>query len=813
MKTTRQLSIVAGLALSFGVSQARPDEPVRRVTGDDTPTVLAFKNVSVEQLLPFIVEATGKVVMPQPDVLNRKVTVWNDQPIPRDEALNYVFLTLQQAGIGVVETDKTVSLRDISEIDRQDVAVIPGSVSVLGRTDLGTMAEKVYTLYYSTAEEMGKLLKDSIPSYAKMTVDKESNQIAVLGNIALLQRIERKVKSLDQQEPGAIISETFLLRYADATQIKTNIEELYADTNASRNAANANNRNRGFVFPGQQQQEESAAPSANLRVTANTQQNAVTVSGEPGVIAEIRRQITEFWDKPLPPDSVIPKVYDLRFTDAIEMKALLEQMFGQETTSAGGGGGGGNRGGQQGNQPQAGLGAGRLAGQFSFQAMPSANRLLVIAKSPDNLAAMDEIIAQLDAPSDAGLPAIVELKHASAEELAEQLNSLLALEGTLAQIPRSESGLSEGAGASASPFAQDQQTNQNQQDQTSPESITFWWQRSSPPSDDAGVSNLVGQIRIVPVWRQNALMVLAPVEYKNAVVRLIGDLDRPGRQVLLRAIIAEISSDDATAFGLRWSNTTINPTNQDNIIAIGTNTTGTENNVLGSLFDTSVLTANMDLNLLLQALNEKARVNILSEPRIFTSDNQEAEFFDGQDIPFITESQPNNQGNLLQSFDYRAVGIQLRVRPRITVKREVDLRVNLELSSIVPGETLFGGFIVDRRETTTQLILKDGQTVVISGIFRSEVSDIVRKVPLLGDIPLIGWLFKSIDKQKTNSELVVFITPFVVDNTDETDDLNQNDLEWLQRQRDDHKAPPVPDRGGDEVPSEPQEGDPSPGGG
>lgn len=807
MKTPQQIAIVAGLALAVGALRARPDEPLRRVTGDDTPTVLAFKNVSVEQLLPFIVEATGKVVMPQPDVLNRKVTVWNDQPIPRDEALNYVFLTLHQAGIGVVETDKVVSLRDISEIDRQDVAVIPGSVSVLDRTDLGTMAEKVYTLYYSTAEEMGKLLKDSIPSYAKLTVDTESNQVAVLGNIALLQRIERKVKSLDQKEPGAIISETFLLRYADATQIKTNIEELYAEDDATSRAGGDNNR-RGFVFPGQQQQqEESAAPSANLRVTANTQQNAVTVSGEPGVIAEIRRQITEFWDQPIPPDSVIPKVYDLMNSDPVEIKTILESMLQQETSGATGGGG--NNRGQQNVQTQSGLGS----GGFTFEAMPSANRLLVIAKSPDKLEAIDRIIEQLDAPTDAGLPAIVELKHASAEELAEQLNSLLALEGTLAQIPRSESGLSEDAGAGASPFAQDQQTTQDQQAETSPDAITFWWQRSSPPTDDAGVSNLIGQIRIVPVWRQNALMVLAPVEYKNAVVRLIEDLDRPGRQVLLRAIIAEISSDDATAFGLRWSNTTINPTNQDNIIAIGTNTTGTENNILGNLFDTSVLTADIDLNLLLQALNEKADVNILSEPRIFTSDNQEAEFFDGQDIPFITESQPNSQGNLLQSFDYRAVGIQLRVRPRITVKREVDLRVNLELSSIVPGETLFGGFIVDRRETTTQLILKDGQTVVISGIFRSEVSDIVRKVPLLGDIPLIGWLFKSIDKQKTNSELVVFITPFVVDNTDESDELNAGDLEWLQRQREDHKAPPVPEptERGEQAPT--QEGDPGTGGG
>jgi general secretion pathway protein D len=185
-----------------------------------------------------------------------------------------------------------------------------------------------------------------------------------------------------------------------------------------------------------------------------------------------------------------------------------------------------------------------------------------------------------------------------------------------------------------------------------------------------------------------------------------------------------------------------------------------------------VLTSSVNLNVLLQALAQKTDVSILSEPKIFTSDNQEAEFFDGQDVPFITNSQTTTTG-LVQSFDYRAVGIQLRARPRITVQGDVDLKVNLELSSIVPGQTLFGGFVVDRRETTTQLIVKDKQTIVISGILRSELTDVVRKVPVLGDIPLLGAIFKSRDKTVKNTELVVFITPIVVVNTEGAyDELN-----------------------------------------
>lgn len=420
-----------------------------------------------------------------------------------------------------------------------------------------------------------------------------------------------------------------------------------------------------------------------------------------------------------------------------------------------------------------------------------------MAKSPDNIAVIDRIIADLDRPQTVGLPAIVELKHASAEELAEQLNTLLAQDGTLAQIRRSESGLTTAA-SSASPFSSQATTTGSQttqQETVAPDVIQFWWQRSRPPTDNAGSSNLIGKIRLVPVWRQNALMVLAPAEYKSSVIALVEQLDRPGRQVLIRGIVAEISSDDAKAWGLRWSSSNLSPTNPDNSIAANASISAQQDDLIGALFNTSVLDVGVNLNALLQALSQKTAVTILSEPKIFTSDNQEAEFFDGQDIPFITESQPNNQGNLVQSFDYRAVGIQLRARPRITPNKDVDLRVNLELSSINPGATLFGGFVVDRRETTTQLIVRHGQTVVISGILRNEESDVVRGIPFLMDIPVLGELFKSREKGKTTSELVVFITPFVVENTEGLDKLNQEFREHLDDVR--SKFTPEEEKKGD----------------
>jgi type II secretion system protein D len=787
----------------------------RRVLGD-TPTTLAFKNVTVEQVVPFIVEATGKVVLPQPDVLARRITILNDQPIPRSRALDLVLVALFQAGIAVVETKDVVQLRDLGEIDRQDVPVVPGDQPLADRTDEGVIVEKVFTLRNASAGNIGEIVKPNLPAFAKMTVDEESNQIAVKANVGLLKRLEALIGSLDQPNAASLATETFHLRFADATAIANNIKDLFtADgsrTNANRNqpqnpfqqffggggrpGGGGNQGNPGNQGGGTRAARDgtaSAATSANIRVTSNTQQNSVTVLAERQVLDQIREQIAGFWDKPLPEEAVVPRIYNLKNSDPIKVRDVLNGLFGSGTTGTQNQQGGQQGQGGGGAQPASAQGVGRLAGQFSFEALPDSNRLVVVGKSPDNLEVIDRIIADLDQPQTSGLPRIVELKHADAEELSEQLNALLSQEGTLAQIPRQETGLSESA-SNASPFASEQNaqnTNQQNQQPTTPGTITFWWQRARPPTNFAGASNLVAKARLVPVWRQNAVMILAPMEYQASLASLIEQLDKPGRQVLLKAVIAEISLDDATALGLRWSSQNITPTNPDNSVSLGTsrptaantqpgNTiTGTKNDLLPGLFDTSVLNVGMDVNLLLQALSQKTAVSILSEPRIFTSDNQEAEFFSGQDIPFITNSQTTEVGSVTQSFDYRAVGISLRARPRITPRRDVDLRVNLELSSIQPNQTLFGGFIVDRRETTTQLIVRDGQTVVVSGILRTEDSDIKRKVPLLGDIPLIGLLFQSTERTKSKTELVAFITPIVVENPDETETVTEPDRQRL----------------------------------
>ncbi|MBA4039501.1 MAG: hypothetical protein C0468_04130 [Planctomyces sp.] len=810
-----------------GIAPPPAVDPLGRRLDDGVPTKLSFSNVPVGQVIPFIVEATGKVVLPQTIVLTRTITVLNDRQIPRSRALDLVFLALQQAGVAVVETPELIFLRDQTDIDRESLPVLGPDVSVLTRSDVGAIVQKVFLLRNANAANLGELLEDSIPEYAKIVVDADSNQLLITGPIVYLQRMEQVLTALDRPATAALQIETFPLIYADADAIAENLRELYSTTsnnNARGGNAQAQGGNRqtqqpqqgragggaqNFQFPGffgqNAQQQGGAVTSTNFRVTANTQQNSVTVLAESPVIEQIRRQIQDEWDLPLPEEAVIPRVYDLKNTDPVRVRDLLQGLFGSSAGStatanpfAGFGGGGGGGAAQRAGASQ---GAGRLAGQFSFQAIPEAGRLVVVAKSPDNLAVIDQIIAELDQPVTGGLPEVIDLKHASAEDLAEQLNALLAQDGTLAQVRRQESELSPNQPLT-SPFSDQGATDGAATDGGAADggaadsNITFWWQRSRPPTDNAGSSNLVSKARIVPVARQNAVMVLAPAEFKPSIIELVHRLDRPGRQVLISAVIAELSSDDTTSVGFRFSNAPLSTILPDNIIGINSGVidpasggfapvlSGTQAPLVPGLFNTSVLNLGVDVQGILQALSQKTDVRVLSEPRIFTADNQEAQFFDGQDIPFITDSQTTDVGALNQAFEYRAVGIVLRVRPRITPERNVDLSVNLQLSSIDPSATLFGGFIVDRRETTTQLIVQDGQTVVISGIIRSEDTDVRRKVPLLGDIPLIGPIFQSVDRIKSNTELVTFITPIVIENPVEQRRLNEPLRQRLDELRD-----------------------------
>ncbi|HMN95612.1 MAG TPA: secretin N-terminal domain-containing protein [Phycisphaerales bacterium] len=759
---------------------------------------LAFKDTPLVDTIRFIAETTGKVVILRPiQVSTAKITLLSDRPVPRREALDLLFKAFRLNNIGVVQTDREIILDSINELANiQDPGVILGpDDSVLDRTDDGTIINKIFRLRVAKAQDVADQLGDLVPAYAKLKADVNTNQILFEGNVGLAKRFQILINQLDKPAFINLRTETFRLKHADAQVISQTIVDLFEARSQGSARPQQPRPGQNVRQPQQQRQPGQASlegifVSEQLRVSVLPAINAVVVSAEPEIVSEIGRLVRDFWDlSPSAREGDLIRVYTLRYADPVAVRNVLQTML--EGQSAGGGRGGA-RGGAAG-AARAGVGGESgadvaVANIFRIDAIPDARQLVIISKTPENFVWLDQVIAEIDRETSVGLPKLIPLRYANAVEVAEQLNALFAEPGTEASIRGAETGLTLGdiglttltggnAGGGATGGATGGAGGGNQQANV----ITFPWQGGRSGTDDrTPESRIIGKVRIVPNIRQNALMVLAAPDLQQAVVDMITTLDRPGRQVLIAAVIAAVELKDDFAFGLRVSREGIVTPNGANTIGGSIENNNTQNDFL-NFFSTSILNVNVDAFFVLQALDQKTNVKVLQQPKLFVSDNTEGVVFIGQEIPFISNSSTNDFG-LNQSFDYIPVGVTLNVRPRITANRDVAMEIRLELSNVVPGVTILGGAVLDRRRTQTNVTLRNGQTVILSGIRVEDQSDIKRKVPLLGDIPGIGdLLFTSTDKANSVSELLAFVTPIVVDNPEENDyNFNEDARRRLQ---------------------------------
>jgi type II secretory pathway component GspD/PulD (secretin) len=246
------------------------------------------------------------------------------------------------------------------------------------------------------------------------------------------------------------------------------------------------------------------------------------------------------------------------------------------------------------------------------------------------------------------------------------------------------------------------------------------------------------------------------------IVNMITELDVPGKQVLIKATIMEIDHSNMTSLGVQLSS---NPAafgsiDEDAVTALTEMVAGSER---GS-FSVAVGT---DITVLIDFLVKKTNAKILNEQSLWTKDNEEAEFFKGQKVAFITGTQTSQEGiSTSQDFNFERVGMTLRVRPSITPEKRVDMVVNVMISQLTP-DFVNSQPVRTEMDTTTNLIVEDGETIMFGGILFQQDSVIERKVPFFGDMPVLGGLFRHNEDIKANNEMLVFLTPFVIDGEDQ----------------------------------------------
>jgi general secretion pathway protein D len=187
-----------------------------------------------------------------------------------------------------------------------------------------------------------------------------------------------------------------------------------------------------------------------------------------------------------------------------------------------------------------------------------------------------------------------------------------------------------------------------------------------------------------------------------------------------------------------------------------------------------------NIGAVINTVQQDTSVHILSNPQVLTSDNEEATITVGKNIPYITRAERSQTNVDYTTYEYRDVGVILTITPTINTERFVRLKVNQEVSTLVEEQSTQGLPTTLKRTAKTTIMIKDNQTIVIGGLMGDSSTSTNYQVPLLGDIPLLGWLFKSKGQKREKTNLYIFITPHIIETVAEAEAVKKIKREEIE---------------------------------
>jgi general secretion pathway protein D len=395
---------------------------------------------------------------------------------------------------------------------------------------------------------------------------------------------------------------------------------------------------------------------------------------------------------------------------------------------------------------------------------------VIITDSVSNIRKIESLIRALDvaAPEGQGKINVYYLKNANAEEIAKLMQALVS------RLP-------------VPPPA------------------------GSPQAVHSPATILEGTVTITADKATNSLIIVGTPADFETMKDVIQKLDIRRRQVYVEVAIIEMSLTKMRDLGfelqapIKSSSLTDNATS---VSTVGGTNFGNIGNVIaggpaafaqmsglavGVVKGTFTFGGKQFLSVgaLLHALQTDGNVNVLSTPNLLTMDNQKAEIMVGQNVPFITGQTQNavtGSQTLFNTVNRQDVGIKLSLTPQIASDDNVRLEVNQEISDVIASTlTNQAGPTTSKRSASTTVVVKDRQTMVIGGLIRDNVTSSESKVPFLGDIPILGWLFKSKTTSIDKTNLMIFITPYIIKNEGEAGDLTRQKNEDLEKFREEYR--------------------------
>jgi len=471
-----------------------------------------------------------------------------------------------------------------------------------------------------------------------------------------------------------------------------------------------------------------------------------------------------------------PVVIPMHYASAIDAAQTLSRLFAEP--------------------PRQGAAAG-YDQPMTIVADPRSNSLIARSDDAQKLARLRGLVAVLDAPtSAAGNIHVVYMKNAEAVDVAR----------TLRAIYLGDSGSAATTSSRETAPAATQPANPSGQAGTSPMTASFNSSTNPDPSPVPGI------IQADPAT--NSIIINAPDAIYNNLRAVLDKLDVRRQQVYVEAMIAEITSDKAAEFGIQWQNLSAAGATDATARGFGgTNFGGSGQNILGISqnpalagqgLNVGVIRGHvtipgvgevLNLGMLVRALESDNNVNILSTPTLLTLDNQEAKIVIGQNVPFITGqyalSGSATTPTPFQTIERHDVGLTLKIKPQISQGGTVRLQIQEEVSSIDPSSINNpAGLITKKRSLESTVLVNDGQIVVIGGLLQDSVTDGEQKVPLLGDVPLLGSLFRYNTREHAKTNLMLFLRPVVLSNARSADDIADERYKYILGEQ--RKSAPAP---------------------
>jgi general secretion pathway protein D len=430
------------------------------------------------------------------------------------------------------------------------------------------------------------------------------------------------------------------------------------------------------------------------------------------------------------------------------------------------------------------------------------NSILLRAASRARADLARSLINRLDQPTQrGGNIRVVYLKNAEATRLAQTLRAIITGEVTPVSVGSSGSSNASTAGSNSDSATAPLATARN--------STGYSTDMVGTQSSTAGsAGGTAGMIQADP--STNSLIINAPEPVYRNLREIIEKLDVRRVQVFIESLIVEVSADKAAEFGVQWfSGGTAGSASivggqvlggaGSNLISVAANPA-----TLGNGFSLGIVGKKLNLpgvgevssiGLLARALETQGNANILSTPNLLTIDNEEAKIVVGQNVPFITgqftntgASSGNATVNPFQTIERKDVGITLRVKPQVSDGGTVKLQVFQEVSSVV-DRSLSAGIITNKRSIESNVVVDDGQIIVLGGLIEDRSSNSQDKVPGLSDMPFFGNLFRYDSRKQNKTNLMVFLRPVVIRDANVSGSVVLDRYDYMRALSTESKAP------------------------